>query len=52
MESHGIDCASFKFADHGEALDKHVRGNATHLFDDEDHLMKITPAPRYNGTLY
>lgn len=35
-----------------EALGKHVRENATHLFDDEDHLMEINTASHYNRTLY
>lgn len=58
MEFHGelTARASSSLADrlNGEALGKHVRENATRftLFDDEDHLMEINAASRYNGTLY
>jgi len=56
MESHGklTARASSSLADRlsGEALGKHVRGNATRLFNDEDHLMEINVASRYNKMFY
>jgi len=56
MEYHGklTARASSTLADRlsGEALGKHVRENVTRLFDDEDHLIEINVASRYNETFY